>query len=85
MAKKTSTVNIDKRTYPIKVRLMKPNPANEDCIVYNRIKLYTYKDTVIDNVETLMKIQPMERYLIIKSDVAESKTEVVEDKNNEEI
>ena len=76
----------DKRVYPIKVRLIKPNPANQDKVVYNNIELYTYKDTIIETVDEFAKIIPMQKYLVIKSDVVESKTEVVEDKieNNEE-
>ena len=70
------TSNEDKRVYPIKVRLIKPNPANQDKVVYNNIELYTYKDTEIADVETLMKIKPMQKYLIIKSELKESKIEV---------
>jgi len=87
MAKKNyKTTNNDKRVYPIKVRLIKPNPANQDKVVYNNVELYTYKDTVIETVDEFAKIIPMQKYLVIKSDVVESKTEVVEDKieNNEE-
>ena len=79
-----STSNEDKRVYPIKVRLIKPNPANQDKVVYNNIELYTYKDTIIENVDEFAKIIPMQKYLVIKSDVVESKTEIVEDKNEEE-
>ena len=55
-------------------------------MVYNNIELYTYKDTVIETVDEFAKIIPMQKYLVIKSDVVESKTEVVEDKieNDEE-
>ena len=83
---KQKTTSDDKRVYPIKVRLIKPNPANQDKVVYNNIELYTYKDTVIETVDEFAKIIPMQKYLVIKSDVVESKTEVVEDKieNNEE-
>ena len=87
MAKKNyKTTNNDKRVYPIKVRLIKPNPANQDKVVYNNVELYTYKDTVIETVDEFAKIIPMQKYLVIKSDVVESKTEVVEDKieNDEE-
>lgn len=81
MAKKNyKTTNNDKRVYPIKVRLIKPNPANQDTVVYNNVELYTYKDTVIETVDEFAKIIPMQKYLVIKSDVVESKTEVVEDK-----
>ncbi len=81
MAKKNyKTTNNDKRVYPIKVRLIKPNPANQDKVVYNNVELYTYKDTVIETVDEFAKIIPMQKYLVIKSDVVESKTEVVEDK-----
>lgn len=74
-----TTNNEDKRVYPIKVRLIKPNPANQDKVVYNNIELYTYKDTVIENVDEFAKIIPMQKYLVIKSDVVESKTEIVEE------
>lgn len=73
------TSNEDKRVYPIKVRLIKPNPANQDKVVYNNIELYTYKDTVIENVDEFAKIIPMQKYLVIKSDVVEAKTEIVEE------
>ncbi len=76
-----TTNNEDKRVYPIKVRLIKPNPANQDKVVYNNIELYTYKDTVIENVDEFAKIIPMQKYLVIKSDVVESNTEVVEETN----
>lgn len=79
-----STINEDKRVYPIKVRLIKPNPANRDKVVYNNIELYTYKDTIIENVDEFAKIIPMQKYLVIKSDVVESKAEVVEDKIEDE-
>ena len=87
MGKKNhKTTSADKRVYPIKVRLIKPNPANQDKVVYNNIELYTYKDTIIETVDEFAKIIPMQKYLVIKSDVVESKTEVVEDKieNDEE-
>ena len=85
MSKKTNkTTTEDKRVYPIKVRLIKPNPANQNKVVFNNIELYTYKDTVIKNVDEFAKIIPMQKYLVIKSDIAESKTEVIEDKIGEE-
>ena len=87
MGKKNyKTTSDDKRVYTIKVRLIKPNPANQDKVVYNNIELYTYKDTIIETVDEFAKIIPMQKYLVIKSDVVESKTEVVEDKieNDEE-
>lgn len=80
MSKKNYKENEDKRIYPIKVRLVKPNPANQNKVVFNNIELYTYKDTVIKNVDEFAKIIPMQKYLVIKSDIAESKTEVIEDK-----
>jgi hypothetical protein len=52
--------------------------------MYNNIELCTYKDTIIPNVETLMKIRPMEKYLIIKSEIEESNSEVIEDEAVEE-
>ena len=81
---KKNNVVEDKRVYPIKVRLIKPNPANQDKVVLNDVELYTYKDTVIESIEEFAKIIPMQKYLVIKSDVVESKTEIVEDKNEEE-
>lgn len=79
MSKKTNKTIEDKRVYPIKVRLIKPNPANQDKVVLNNIELYTYKDTVIENVDEFAKIIPMQNYLVIKSDIVESNEEVVED------
>lgn len=81
MSKKNNTVVTAEgtRVYPIKVRLIKPNPANQDKVVYNNIELYTYKDTIIEDVKEFAKIIPMQNYLIIKSDMVESKAEVVED------
>lgn len=73
----------DNRVYPIKVRLIKPNPTNDDRIMFNDIALYTYKDTLIENAEMLMKIQPLQNYLIIKSDVVESKAIEVTDEDND--
>lgn len=81
---KKNNVVEDKRVYPIKVRLIKPNPANQDKVVLNDVELYTYKDTVIESVEEFAKIIPMQKYLVIKSDVVESKAEVVEDKIEDE-
>lgn len=78
MAKKDKKIE-NNMVYPIKVRLIKPNPANQDRVVYNNIELYTYKDTEIADVETLMKIRPMQKYLIIKSELKESKSEVKEE------
>jgi len=80
MAKKTTkSASEDKRVYPINVRLVKHNPTNQNKVVYNNIELYTYKDTIIESVEEFAKIIPMQKYLIIKSDVSESSSEVVED------
>lgn len=84
MSKKNYKENEDKRVYPIKVRLVKPNPANQNKVVFNNIELYTYKDTVINDIDEFAKIIPMQKYLVIKSDIAESKTEVIEDKIGEE-
>ena len=75
MAKKDKKIE-NNMVYPIKVRLIKPNPANQDRVIYNNIELYTYKDTEIADVETLMKIKSMQKYLIIKSELKESKIEV---------
>ena len=80
MGKKTVKIdNNDKRIYPISVRLVKPNPANQNKVVFNNIELYTYKDTIIKSVEEFAKIIPMQNYLIVKSDVMESKVEVTEE------
>ena len=81
MAKKNKTEATveDKRVYPIYVRLVKHNPTNQNKVVYNNIELYTYKDTVIENVEEFAKIIPLQKYLIVKSDIKESATEVVEE------
>ena len=78
MAKKDKVIESN-MVYPIKVRLIKPNPANQDKVVFNNIELFTYKDTEIADVETLMKIQPMQKYLVIKSELKESKSEVKEE------
>ena len=83
MAKKDKVIG-NNMVYPIKVRLIKPNLANQDKVVFNNVELYTYKDTEIADVETLMKIQPMQKYLIIKSELKESKTEVKEEELIEE-
>lgn len=78
MAKKAKTSIEDKRVYPIKVRLIKNNPTNQNKVVYNNIELFTYKDTVIENVEEFEKIIPMQKYIIVKSDIKESATEIIE-------
>ena len=78
MAKKDKVIESN-MVYPIKVRLIKPNPANQDRVIFNNIELFTYKDTEIADVETLMKIQPMQNYLVIKSELKESKSEVKEE------
>ena len=78
MAKKDKVIESN-MVYPIKVRLIKPNPANQDRVMFNNIELFTYKDTEIADVETLMKIQPMQKYLVIKSELKESKSEVKEE------
>jgi hypothetical protein len=82
MSKKTRLINEDKRVYPIKVRLIKPNPTNQNKVVFNNIELYTYKDTIINDLKEFEKIIPMQKYLIVTSDVIESKSEVIE--NDEE-
>ena len=46
------------------------------------IEFKIYKDTEITDMETLMKIQPMQRYLIIKSEIKEAKSEVEETVEN---
>ena len=78
MAKKDKVIESN-MVYPIKVRLIKPNPANQDRVMFNNIELFTYKDTEIADVETLMKIQHMQKYLVIKSELKESKSEVKEE------
>lgn len=70
--------------YPIKVRLIKPNPANQDKVRFNDIELFTFKDTVIEDAQTLMKIQPMEKYLIIKAELKESVVEENEETKEED-
>ena len=82
MAKKNKTEETN-MVFPIKVRLIKPNPANQERVVFNNIELFTYKDTEIADVETLMKIQPMQRYLIVKSEIKESTSEVKEVESTE--
>ena len=85
MSKKNKTVKTtDNRIYPIKVRLAKPNSLKQDKVVYRGIELFTFKDVEIKSVEELMKIQPLGNNLIIKSEVKESKSEVVEEKKDED-
>ena len=66
----------DKRVYPIKVRLAKPNPMNQNKVVVNDIEICTYKDTLIESAEQFSKILSLQNLLIVKSDVEESKVEV---------
>lgn len=84
MAKKNKKNQIlTNRVYPIRVRLNKPNDFNSDKIKINDIELFSYKDTEIDSVEMLNKLSSVQKYLIIKSEIKESKSEVKE--NFEEI
>lgn len=69
----------DNRVYPITVRLIKPNPLNKDKIICNNVELFTYKDTVIEDVKTLMKIKSVSKYLIIKSNIKEFTNEIKEE------
>lgn len=81
MGKKTTKkfTSETNRVYPIKVRLAKPNKFNADKIRVNNIDLYTYKDVDVADVDTLNKLQSVQKYLIIKSEVKESKSEVKEE------
>lgn len=81
MGKKTTKkfTSETNRVYPIKVRLAKPNKFNVDKIRVNNIDLYTYKDVDVADVDTLNKLQSVQKYLIIKSEVKESKSEVKEE------
>ena len=78
MGKKTTKkfTSETNRVYPIKVRLVKPNKFNADKIRVNNIDLYTYKDVDVADIDTLNKLQSVQKYLIIKSEVKESKSEV---------
>ena len=80
MAKKTKKFTSEtNRVYPIKIRLAKPNEFNSDKIRINNIDLYTYKDIDVADIDTLNKLQSVQKYLIIKSEVKESKSEVKEE------
>ena len=83
MAKKNKVAQSN-RVYPIKVCLAKPNKMNLDKIVVNGINLYTFKDTEIKDVETLMKLKSVHSMLIIKSELKESEVEI-KDEAKEEI
>lgn len=83
MSKKNKVVHSN-RVYPIKVCLAKPNKMNVDKLVINGINLYTFKDTEIKNVETLMKLKSVHSMLIIKSELKESEVEI-KDEVKEEI
>ena len=48
-----ATTNEDKRVYPIKVRLIKPNPANQDKVVYNNIECFSNSYPYKTNYNTL--------------------------------
>ena len=77
MAKKNK-ISHSNRVYPIKVCLVKPNKMNADKLVINGINLYTYKDTEIKDVETLMKLKSVHSMIIIKSELKESEMEEIE-------
>ena len=66
MRKKKFVKCDDKRKFPLKVRLKKGNSFGQDKIIYNDIALYTFADTIINNVDELMKIQPLSKDLIMK-------------------
>lgn len=80
MAKKNKKIETaTNRVYPIKVRLAKPNKFNADKIKVNNIDLYTFKDVEIADVDTLNKLHSVQKYLVIKSELKESKSEVKEE------
>ena len=86
MAKKNKKIETaTNRVYPIKVRLAKPNKFNADKIRVNNIDLYTFKDVEIADVDTLNKLHSVQKYLVIKSELKESKSEVKEDTFEENI
>ena len=86
MGKKSKAIKAsDNRIYPIKVRLVKPNQWKQDKIVCNGIELFTFKDVEIKSVNELMKIQSLGNNLIIKSKIKESKSEVIEEKVEDEL
>ena len=86
MAKKNKKIETaTNRVYPIKVRLAKPNKFNADKIRVNNIDLYTFKDVEIADVDTLNKLHSVQKYLIIKSELKESKSEVKEETFEENI
>ena len=86
MAKKNKKIETaTNRVYPIKVRLAKPNKFNVDKIRVNNIDLYTFKDVEIADVDTLNKLHSVQKYLVIKSELKESKSEVKEETFEENI
>ena len=86
MAKKNKKIETaTNRVYPIKVRLAKPNKFNADKIIVNNIDLYTFKDVEIADVDTLNKLHSVQKYLVIKSELKESKSEVKEETFEENI
>lgn len=86
MAKKNKKIETaTNRVYPIKVRLAKPNKFNADKIRVNNIDLYTFKDVEIADVDTLNKLHSVQKYLVIKSELKESKSEVKEETFEENI
>lgn len=66
MRKKRFVKCNDKRKFPIKVRLKKDNDFGKDKIMYNDMQLCTFADTLIENVDELMKIQPLAKNLVMK-------------------
>ena len=79
MAKNKKIETTTNRVYPIKVRLVKPNEFNSDKIKINDIEIFTYKDVEIANVEMLNKLHSVQKYLVIKSELKECKSEVKEE------
>ena len=66
MARKKKILNVRKRSYPLKVRLVKSNFMNKDKMVYNDIVLYSYKDVAIDDEKTFLKLNGIIKHLKIK-------------------
>lgn len=84
MAKKNKKIETTtNRVYPIKVRLAKPNKFNVEKIKISDVELFTYKDVEIDSIEMLNKLHSVQKYLVIKSELKECKSEVKEEINEE--
>ena len=62
----------------VKVRLLSSNPAHADELVCCDIKLYTYKDVILE-VKDLKKLKNVLKYITIKREVvAETNVENIE-------